>query len=725
MRTFHTDCLAFTVFFSLVTCSLVTAQPAWEPITPLHWGVAGSVTTNAASNPVMVRDQVIYVRSNGSWVAATGVGAYPKDVRRFPSGTFYARCQEGVFRSVDHGFTWSIVEDLEFPDYQRMTISADAIYTNKGKVQRPLRSTDEGRSWQEVTLIGSGQSDFTYVFAGANSSVVVGMQYAQETPILGVSVDQGRSWQPVSETFGGVEYPSVYVGPSVLYVAAESPQSSQHNLYRSIDTGATWQLVASFDHEIDTVVIPSTSSVFVSFSPLWNEVVGSVDGGNSWTTVMLEDCNQHTVRYNNISLAPDGTVLLSTQKDGLLASSDFGNTWREVGVKERLVTDVIGVGRSLYAQIDNLVNGWDGHAWESTDMGDTWLCLDAPVEAYDSSGAWISSYPTENSTLAIGRSMNRGVSWSDLGPEVDETAVFSPFDPVVTNTGTLLASCYTGATGTVPGASMYSGVLRKERDATEWEWLLMEPSPSAYGLLRLSPKGALYFYLNERLYRSMNDGQVWTVVDSAQVFIDFTIGRDETLYARVVEDGKHVGMRSVDGGNSWQELALPSDSLVDLIAVGTNQVMAIMFSTSNGNYVLFSNNRGESFVSANAGLEEEPLELMCELNGTIFLRTESNYYRSSAVSSVPMQLQNDLPLVLSVQPNPITDNVAVKVHGDVHGNARYMLFSSSGEFVGQWNRLLSANQTVSLDVRSLPSGQYHLEVEVGGRTATTSVIVLR
>lgn len=725
MRACHIVCFTIAVFFSFVACTYVVAQPTWEHITPLHWGVAGSVTANAASNPVMIRDQTIYVRSTGGWVEGTGIGSYPKDLRRFPSGTFYARCQEGVFSSVDNGFTWSIVEDIEFPDYQRMTISSDAIYINKGKVQRPLRSTDQGRSWQDVTSIGSVQSDRTYVVTGANSSVVVGMQYAQEPPILGVSVDQGRSWQPISETFGGAEYPSVYVGPSVLYVAAENPQSSTHNLYRSIDTGVTWQLVASFDHEIDTVVIPSTSSVFVSFAPLWNEVVRSVDGGNSWSTVMLKDCNPHTVRYNNISMAPDGTVLLSTQKDGLLASSDFGTTWREVGVKERLVTDVISVGRSLYAQIDNFVNGWRGHAWQSTDMGDTWLCLNAPVEAYDSSGAWISSYPTENSTLAIGSSKNRGVTWNDLGPEVDETSVFSPSDPVVTSKGTLLLSCYAGGTGTVPSASMYSGVLRKEQDATEWEWLLMEPSNGARALLRLSPNGALYFYLNERLHRSIDDGQVWTVVDSAQVFVDFTIGRDETLYARLVVDGAHVGMKSMDGGSSWQELALSSDSLVDLIAVGQHQVMAIMSSTSNGNYVLFSNNSGESFVPANTGLEEEPLELMCELNGTVFLRTESNYYRSSIVSSVPMQPQDNLPITLNVQPNPVTDNVAILVHSNVLGDARFALFSRSGELVGHWHQFLGANQTVSLDVRSLPSGQYHLEVEVGGRAGTTSVVVLR
>jgi photosystem II stability/assembly factor-like uncharacterized protein len=191
----------------------------------------------------------------------------------------------GVESSPD-GDAWQKLSDVLEPpvDFHAMTVSqADGktVFGWDAQSSKTLRSLDGGRTWQELSMKGTGSSVFSFA-----APPTVGVVLAGTPSGLFRSTDQGASWNRLSSIDDGY----------VVSVAAD-PNDANHVLAsteRGVkitrDGGATWTPSLGG-------IPPRVAVTSLAISPVDGEVAyaadaltifKTVDGGKHWTVVRSE-----------------------------------------------------------------------------------------------------------------------------------------------------------------------------------------------------------------------------------------------------------------------------------------------------------------------------------------------------------------------------------------------------------------------------------------------------
>jgi ligand-binding sensor domain-containing protein len=340
-----------------------------------HWQL---LTTGPADNVIVARNGTIIVdmRYDGilqstdvgeHWIAARqGMAAPPITafLADVDGSVFAGTAGCALYRLSGPGAAWAHVPQVvpSNASVSTLAISPGGVIYGCGSSSTLFVSSDVGQSWIQPSR------DLGYISAvGCNTDERV---YASSNGALYRSSTCGSTWQVRSYTviepntylftadgimFGSVSGKGVrrsrdggftwdggtgFSATSAQWLCRNSAghlfAATHAHVFRSTDSGATWtrhyQGITSSD--VSSVAVDSAGYVYAS---TWGRgVFRSSDNAETWTKVSSGRLD--TLQINAMVVAPDNSVLLSTNDDGgsrcngIYRTTDHGDSWGEANV---------------------------------------------------------------------------------------------------------------------------------------------------------------------------------------------------------------------------------------------------------------------------------------------------------------------------------------------------------------------------------------------------------
>ena len=258
-------------------------------------------------------------------ITVTSLAVHPTQ----PS-TLYAGSLSGVFKSTDAGRTWSAINNgmtgglvigLVIDPLTPSTLYV-ATANTFGGLNAVFKSTDAGNSWN---LRSNGLTQ-TRLLSLAIDPVTPATLYVGASGGARVfkTTDGADNWAP---TGAPPIFPvSLAVDPHTPTRIFAADLSSTGGVFRSIDSGASWQSVslAQTGAQASFVGVSPVTPNLVYATTSGNGVFKSVDGGDTWTSVRPQS------RFGKVVFDPvsASTLYLIGDAEGLLKSTDSGQTWK-------------------------------------------------------------------------------------------------------------------------------------------------------------------------------------------------------------------------------------------------------------------------------------------------------------------------------------------------------------------------------------------------------------
>ncbi|MEO8291237.1 MAG: F510_1955 family glycosylhydrolase [Gaiellaceae bacterium] len=171
----------------------------------------------------------------------------------------------GFIRSTDAGKTWEPVSLLGKADFHVLRFAGERVYGYDASGERLLASQNGGRTWAEREAPGA------LIDLAANPSRP-GRLLASGTDRLYVSMDDGRSWQPLNVAPGLLAWP---VGHAIYRVEGDGSVS------KSGDGGKSWLRVGDLGGEPAALLATSETEVYAALHD--GTIKKSIDDGVTWT----------------------------------------------------------------------------------------------------------------------------------------------------------------------------------------------------------------------------------------------------------------------------------------------------------------------------------------------------------------------------------------------------------------------------------------------------------
>jgi photosystem II stability/assembly factor-like uncharacterized protein len=476
----------------------------------------------------------------------------------------------GVYKSTDGGASWDFVGLRDVGQIGAVLIhpsNPDIVYVAAighafapSRARGVYRSTDGGRSWQQVLFVSDSTGAVDLEFAPDDPTLMYASMWRVErkpwTIISGAreggvyrSADGGESWQRLT---GGL--PAGLVGKSDLAVSPADPNrlyvlieaDSGAGLYRSDDRGERFALVSTQPGILNR--------------PFY---------------------------YTNVDADPKDADVVYVNNEGFFRSADGGSSFRRVSTPH-------GDNHDMWidpSDSDVFIQSNDGGANVTRDGGRTWSTQhNQPtaelyqVDVDDQFPYWLYAGQQDNSTIAVpslapyGAPGGATAHWLDIGGCETGPAVPKPGDPTI-----VFANCkgrfgrYSKATGQemqfyVGAANIYGH----------------NPADLTYRFQRVSPievsphDPSVVYHGSQYVHVTRDEGRTWETISpdltafelDKQVASGAPITRDitgeeyySTLYVieesplerGVIWTGANDGPIHVtrDGGTTWTDVTPP------------------------------------------------------------------------------------------------------------------------------------------------------------------------
>ncbi|MGQ8367334.1 WD40/YVTN/BNR-like repeat-containing protein [Glaciecola sp. 1036] len=264
------------------------------------------------------------------------------------SGAIYvAPEREGIYKSEDGGETWTATNNSLYGD-QVTTIVIDDnsniyvgtqkkgifVSTNQGQewIQQDITDTDEEIYISSISVMSATTETNTHIFASILND--------NENSLKVVATEAGSSeWKNVSNGIVEVGISSISSGanPSQLYAIASSPAV----VYESLDNGESWEPIVTLDVSSNLSKIltdPKNQQQLYVFTNNDGLIVSS-DGGNSW----FEATSLESNNINQLILTDEGQLLAATLGQGLVISDDQGVSWSGGANTGIIYSSILGI----------------------------------------------------------------------------------------------------------------------------------------------------------------------------------------------------------------------------------------------------------------------------------------------------------------------------------------------------------------------------------------------
>ncbi len=476
------------------------------------------------------------------------------------------------------------------------------------------------------------------------------------------SDNAGRSWVGVSDELDQLEVWSLErSGAGTMYAA------TTNGIYASEDDGTSWrelEATALFERTLDIVLAPG-NRVFVTTD---QGVYLTEDDGLTWERkqqgIPADLFVQELVQTEN------ATLIGSTVAGGLYKTSDFGATWVEAntGISDLYI-------RSLYA--DESGNLWAGTrfglVYRSQDQGDSWteignglasLDIRALVETTDGMVAGASTGDEEGVVGGIYRYNESNSNWEkqdifDSSAEIRSLHTLKNGELIAGTSGRSVYRSENGGNNWLPYemgmsntnvwglfptrdgrmyvASYKAGFNRSSDNGQSWETLTFSPNQESLYDFTDAPNGDLYVATNQyNVYRSQDDGLTWDLVAEDLLTPHITT----TASGTVLLGGSGKIYRSVDSGDSWQTIRLPTEPQESPL---TTDVLEFEIAEDGTIYtaihdygVFISHDDGQTWeMSDNEGLgERNIISFGRTTGGKLLLSFSSRWFESPAFADM-------------------------------------------------------------------------------------------
>ena len=385
-------------------------------------------------------------------------------------------------------------------------------------------------------------------------------------------------------------------------------------VYRSTDYGAHWATVGH------------TGGQYFTYDPInpnymYINTVQSTDGGATWHDMLEGGLWPGMDKYPGYyaQTFPDpvhsGTLFLAAPKipstdtsiaDGLLRSTDYGQTWETV--ETGLLPGDNNVTAMEFYDSTIYLGTRDGNLYQSTDGGSSWNRIGSDnvlpsigvlkVNPYKPTELWITTHYYLSATAQVVK-MNL--------TDHSVTASGWPVDSYPKNLGFL-------GENTAFMASNWDHGWITENGGTTWD--LFEPSTGKPGnSLALDPWDSSHntFYIADEQYgvqKTTNRGATWTIINkNLHAMSPDNLAVDPNnpslVYAKISENGWPGIFVSDDGGQNWTfsslMSAMPSGlrPMTSMLAVSGERVFAGAHGSEVVGYgpqLFISDNHGDSWT---------------------------------------------------------------------------------------------------------------------------------
>jgi photosystem II stability/assembly factor-like uncharacterized protein len=294
------------------------------------------------------------------------------------AGRAYALGEGGVFTSCNDGETWMRPDTARASGMSLLVDPADRSTIYYGTWERGIyRSTDHGATFSQVgasEIVG----DVVSIAAKADGTILAGSRSG-----IFATNDRGVSWTLINGSPAGAAMHALLVDPgndNVLYAGTNG-----NGAFRTLDGGNSWERMGTFTQVSDLEFHPDNTSIV--YAAAWDGVWQSVDAGTTWTNIggirnsdFAFDPTNSSIAYrtsrldgvhksvdgaqtwspiNNglgavindiysVHVLPSGTVLVGTEFDGVFRSIDGGASWAPAGSQAADGTEPPASGNDVY-----------------------------------------------------------------------------------------------------------------------------------------------------------------------------------------------------------------------------------------------------------------------------------------------------------------------------------------------------------------------------------------
>ena len=485
-----------------------------------------------------------------------------------------------IYRSTDNGTTWAATSGLAGRVVTSLVIKGTTFYATSSNIGQSgiYRSTDNGLTWQQVP---SPVSDAGKMFVSDDAIIVAAGAFIWR------SIDDGASWQLV--------YQFALSGTTGFGRAGNTLfEIGGGNLRKSTNNGASWAQIsfpggstASISGFGDVAYIGANGSV-------WK----SIDFGSTWTNV------SGTIANGDINvLVYDGSTLLAgTASDAasVFRSTDGGASWSASATGLAAGSKV----RSLFAFRGRIFAGmqWDG-IYSSADRGNMWTKTDAANTLL--TGQIVFAFAANKNALFAGttngiyRSTDGGTTFEPVlngfPPNIGVTA----FSLTVSN-GSVIAAVRISITQTQSQAAIFYST----NNGDLWQEAFNIPS-DVTSVSEIASDGSSAVYAGIYTQSSFTTG-LYTSSDSGVHWVSRTFSLSTDIEQLAVKDNNvlasslFTGYFSLDYGETWNISSLPSGGIYTYTFIGNS-----IYAGHDGMYV--SSSRGAQWTPIQEGFPTCPL----------------------------------------------------------------------------------------------------------------------
>ena len=473
-----------------------------------------------------------------------GFGMSPLD-----SSVVFIATEEGVFKSTDGGlnFTHPLINGyIETIAVANNSVAYAAYHSDYNIADGSIYKTvDGGNSWVELNnnlpnnlriiklIVETNQPQHLYLLSG-EGRFATGVQAAYR------SLDGGVSWMLISDDFteNVVDIAIDLSNPQIIWVTVNDADINMHkHLYKSTDFGLNFshvfqhggviwldannsQHIRLFDSQRQfDFVGEDRDGVWESLDGgvSWNQISDAASFGLGWTKIFhTRTTSPHSVAiYNNSLFWVNDQTIYASFDGGLTVQQLYTNEvspnhWSSTGIDNAVIVELEA------DKIDNNVL-WAGFidmgVWRSDDQGASWQSCNRASET----GVW-EGFGGNSWTIETDSDRD-GYVWTmqsedEIGPAV------------------LLRSSNRGGSDCQSWSVIGSGLPASPLLGLSLD--LSEFNPT---------QRTMYISANGDVYRSINDGDTWTMVLANGGMRTTAVSQNGTVFA----GGENGIFRSIDG----------------------------------------------------------------------------------------------------------------------------------------------------------------------------------
>ena len=308
----------------------------------------------------------------------------------------------------------------------------------------------------------------------------------------------------------------------------------------------------------------------------------------------------------------DITILVGTVGQGVMRSSDSGDSWRRMGIEQGLHSDAVVHCLANHPQQANLVfAGTDKGIYRSDDSGLHWQAIDSQLSGYSVWALAIDDQEPDRiyagtgtpTPAALFRSSDGGRTWDKSSMQAAKECANVGI-PRVTG----IAIDPTDRKDIWVGLEV-DGVRRSQDGGDTWQTINGAiPNPDVHNVaVAAGPPKTVVVVVNNDVYTSTDDGVSWDRLGIKEVF-PFTYprgimvqpGQPSTIFVTIGDSTPgRTGtvMRSKDTGKTWESLTLPVEPNTAMWVVNVQPAdPQIVFAGSRYGYLYRSDDGGDSWT---------------------------------------------------------------------------------------------------------------------------------